>query len=148
MPPAPSLAVGSEGRIAPPINAVPRRLHRTRKRNAYTPMGAVYVGRPTLWGNPFSDRNRIGHARSVILYRSWLEGDMTPRVLLAAGFSDAEIDALRRWRERVLSRLPALAGRNLQCWCTPTSAWCHADVLLSLANARPPIPLAAPPPAR
>lgn len=132
-------AVGSEGRSAPPINTatpgpMPKRLHRTRKRNAFTPEGAVYVGRPTLWGNPFSERARIGHARSVILYRSWIAGDLSPRVLFCAGFSESEIDALRRWRRRLLQCLHRLHGRDLQCWCPLTSAWCHADTLLRLVN--------------
>lgn len=116
------------------IGVRPARLHRTRRRNRTTPEGAVYVGRPTLWANPFAGRYRIGHKRSVILYRAWLRGDCSLRVLKAAGFSKAEAATLDRLRGRVLDRLPRLAGRNLQCWCPPTSDWCHADVLLDLAN--------------
>lgn len=59
-------------RFAPPINGAsrPKRLMRRRGKGAATPEGAVYVGRPTLWGNPFAGRPRIGHARSVIFYRA------------------------------------------------------------------------------
>lgn len=117
-------------------NAFPRRLHRTRRKNRTTPPGAVYVGRPTLWANPFSDRNRIGHKRSVILYAAWLRGECSPGVLRAAGFSRAEAATLERRRRLVLQRLPRLTGRNLQCWCPTTSDWCHADVLIKLANRR------------
>ena len=116
------------------VSRLPKRLHRTRRRNNRTPKGAVYVGRPTLWSNPFADRYHISHARSVILYGAWLAGDCSPRVLRAAGFSRAEIATLDRWRETVLARLPQLSGRDLQCWCPLTSPWCHAEILLHRAN--------------
>lgn len=112
----------------------PIRLHRTRKAHACTPPGAVYVGRPTLWSNPFSGRPRIGHARSIILYRSWLAGDLSPRVLRCAGFSENEINSLGRWRQRLVVSLTQLRGRDLQCWCPLTSDWCHADTLLRAVN--------------
>ena len=115
----------------------PQRLHRTRKRNACTPRGAVYVGRPTLWGNPFQGRPRIGHARSVILYRHWLAGQLDRHVLACAGFGPHEIAALDRWRDRLLPQLRRLRGRSLQCWCPLTSRWCHADVLLHIVNWNP-----------
>lgn len=113
----------------------PRRLHRTRRKFNRTPAGAIYVGRPTIWGNPFAGRAKVGHKRSVILFAAWLRGDCSPRVLRAAGFSRAEIRALDRRRAILLDRLPRLAGKDLQCWCPPTSEWCHADVLIDLANA-------------
>lgn len=72
--------------------------------------GAVYVGRPSLFGNPF----RIGPdaARDVVIakYRAWL---MAQPVLLA----------------RVKSEL---RGKDLVCWCSPEA--CHADVLIDVAN--------------
>ncbi|WP_439539013.1 DUF4326 domain-containing protein [Sphingomonas sp.] len=123
---------------APPFKATPpARLQRTRRRNVKTPPGAVYVGRPTLWGNPFADRPRIGHARSVILYRSWVAGDLTGPILARAGFDEHEIASLFRWRRRLLARIDELRGRDLQCWCPSTSAWCHADTLLRIANGAP-----------
>lgn len=142
------LAISDRRGCAPPIKGrcaadrrpspfrQPQRLHRTRRRNNKTPPGAVYVGRPTLWANPFSGRYHISHARSVILYGAWLAGDCSPRVLRAAGFSRAEIVTLLRWRERVLAGLSRLAGKDLQCWCPQTSPWCHAEILLRLANPR------------
>jgi hypothetical protein len=122
---------------APRLSSRPRRLHRTRRKNNRTPAGAVYVGRPTIWCNPFAGRAKVGHKRSVILYGAWLRGECTPRVLTAAGFSRAEIEELDRWRRRALARLTSLAGKDLQCWCPTTSEWCHADVLIDLANAAP-----------
>jgi hypothetical protein len=123
-----------KGRFAATKSALPQRLHRTRKRNRTTPAGAVYVGRPTRWSNPFSGRQGIGHARSIILYAAWIRGDCSPRVLRAARFSDAEILTLNRWRKQLIEKLPKLRGKDLQCWCPTTSPWCHADVLLRVAN--------------
>ena len=113
---------------------MPQRLHRTRKVRNFTPRGAVYVGRPTVYGNPFAGRRRIGHARSVILHAAWIRGETDAYVLGRAGFEPAEVAALGRWRERLLPRLPLLRGRDLQCWCPLTAPWCHADTLLRIAN--------------
>lgn len=60
-------AIGSTGRC--PVDqraardadarlAHPVRLHRTRRARATTPSGAIYVGRPTIYGNPFARRLR------------------------------------------------------------------------------------------
>ena len=107
---------------------------RTRKRFNFTPQGAAYVGRPTLWSNPFERRSGICHRRSVILYRHWLAGHLSPYILACARFSEAEIAGLRRWRDRLIRSIDQLRGRNLQCWCALTAP-CHADVLLAVANA-------------
>jgi len=74
------------------------------------PSGAVYVGRPTRWGNPFpvAEHDR---AAAVALYRALVAAD--PELLAAVR---AE-----------------LTGRPLACWC-PLDVPCHADVLLDLAN--------------
>jgi hypothetical protein len=116
--------------IAPTL---PRRLQRSRRRGAATPDGARYVGRPTVFGNPFRIE-RFGHARAVALHRSWLAFRLGTLTLEKIGFHPAEIEALDRLRVRVLRRLPELAGHDLQCWCPLTSRWCHADTLLALAN--------------
>lgn len=107
---------------------------RIRRARNSTPAGAVYVGRPTIWLNPFGSRPRIGHKRSVILFSAWLAGHLSPRVLAACGFGPAERQALGRRRHALIKQLPALRGRDLQCWCPVTSDWCHADVLIRIAN--------------
>lgn len=125
-------AASAEGLcIAPPPR--PQRLQRSRKRGYRTPPGVVYVGRPTVFGNPFRT-DRFGHARSVLLYRRWIAHELSALRLEALGFHPSEIDALTRLRERLDTRLPDLAGRSLQCWCPVTSRWCHADVLIDIAN--------------
>lgn len=109
-----------------------QRVQRSRRKGAPAPDGSVYVGRPTIWGNPFQARG-YGHAKSVILHKSWLAGQIGALTLERMGFSPAEIDALSRLRERVLTNLHRLAGRNLACWCPLSSEWCHAETLLRLA---------------
>ena len=111
----------------------PIRLQRSRRKGARTPAGAIYVGRPTRWGNPFA-AGKFGHMKSVILHRHWLAGHLGALTLERLGFSPAEIDALNRLRLRVMANAPQLAGRALQCWC-PLTSDCHADTLLTLANA-------------
>lgn len=96
------------------------------------PEGAVYVGRPTKWGNPWEPieispgrwATTDGHQRNgrfgsrsealrwcVVGYQAFGPlGDVTP-------------EDVRR----------ELAGRDLVCWC-PLDQPCHADVLLEVAN--------------
>lgn len=53
----------------------PRRIARRRGRHFPLPEGAIYVGRPTMWNNPFSGR-QWGHAKSVKLHRRWLNHEI------------------------------------------------------------------------
>jgi hypothetical protein len=69
----------------------------------------VYIGRPSIWGNPF-EIGKDGSRRKVIQrYRTYILGN-------------AELLAL----------LPTLKGKVLGCWCAPQE--CHGDVLADLAN--------------
>lgn len=134
MMPQASRLVLDRGGHAPTIRERgPRRLQRPRTRGLPMPDGAVYVGRPTDFANPF-DWKRFGHARSVRLFNRWIAGRLGDLTLEMLGFCPAEIDALARLRRRVIDSLPKLAGKDLQCWCPSTSRWCHADTLLTLAN--------------
>lgn len=110
----------------------PRRIQRSRKKGSALPEGTVYVGRPTIWGNPFTDRG-MNHARSVIIHRQWLAGRLGALTLERMGFSTGEIEALARLRERILIKMHELEGKDLACWCPLTSEWCHADTYLHLA---------------
>jgi hypothetical protein len=85
------------------------------KRKHGVPAGAVYVGRPGKWGNPYSHTTGTlakykvdTREQAVELYRNHLH---------ASGLI-VDIDELR--------------GKDLVCWCAPAA--CHADVLLELAN--------------
>jgi hypothetical protein len=96
------------------------------------PAGAVYVGRATRsgwtqskWANPFQP-DKLTNTGAVLVKRDG---------------SRAEV--LRKYREWICedpgaaplrAALPELRGRDLLCWCVPR--WCHADVLLEMANRR------------
>ena len=76
------------------------------KRTDEVPADAIYVGRPSKWGNPYKI-GRDGNREQVIyLYKM---------ALIAS-----KID------------LSELRGKDLVCWCSPLP--CHADILLELAN--------------
>ena len=122
----------------------PRRIQRKRSKGWRMPEGAVYVGRMTLWGNPFSIKwvadnfdvvdDEDARATAVSFHREWLEQGITvpyPHPGESALLSDR--------RERVLNEAPRLAGKDLACWCpledaNGNSVPCHADVLLDIAN--------------
>lgn len=97
------------------------------------PEGAVYVGRPGKWGNPF-----IVYAEEVVVHddgRDWYQS------LESGGARKCAVDLYREWlpeRLRYHARIE-LAGRDLACWCPLEDAQgnrvpCHADVLLEVAN--------------
>lgn len=92
----------------------PVRIQRKRTKGfnlqAASPNGlpVVYVGRPTKWGNPFSD-DEYGRMGAVIMFAEYALNHMPQ------------------------SYLDELRGKNLACWC-PLDRACHADVLLELAN--------------
>lgn len=110
------------------------------------PKGAIYVGRPTTWGNKF----QVGHH-----YKRDADGGVPSlgiRFLFLeafAGYQDnsyttlqSAAEAVEWWRwylgtfsaPKLAEMMKPLRGRNLACWC-PLDQPCHADVLLELANA-------------
>jgi hypothetical protein len=122
----------------------PQRIQRKRTAGWRMPEGAVYVGRPSRWGNPFT----VMHAGR----QGWLVWDDRDRLGLSAtptsdGYvasfrskAEANRDVVRRYRKwldssraRSMDLVPLLGGRDLACWC-PLDQPCHADVLLELAN--------------
>jgi len=80
------------------------------KRTDKIPPDAVYVGRPSKWGNPFKVSKDCSQEEAVAQYADWLDGMI--------------------FNERL--DLDELIGKDLVCWCAPLP--CHADVLLELAN--------------
>lgn len=85
------------------------------KRDPNCPKDAVYVGRPSKWGNPFKigDYDNVTHKpmnrkKVIEKYRFYIMCNADP----------LEIAKLR--------------GKDLVCWCAPEP--CHADILLELAN--------------
>ncbi len=92
---------------------MPERIQRSRAKGWRMPEGAVYVGRPTRWGNMFS---------------TGLHGSITVGTAQQAVDSYRAVVLAEKWD------LSPLRGKPLACWC-PLHKPCHADVLLELANA-------------
>lgn len=89
------------------------------------PPGAVYVGRPGRWGNPWKAGTAWPNGcdtaeEAVSRFRAWIEAALAGP---AGAITRAALDE-------------ELRGRDLACWC-PLDRPCHADVLLELANADP-----------
>ena len=92
------------------------------KRDKNIPEGAVYVGRPTRWGNQW----RIGDTAvgpDGLRYRM-TRGDVVDRY--------RQFIANPHHPERQVAVKAHLKGKDLVCWCAPLA--CHADVLLEIAN--------------
>jgi len=98
----------------------PKRIQRKRSKGWRMPEGAVYVGRPTKWGNPYfiahyADLSHDGRTEAVRRYRAW--------VFACNHRSTLDIPRIKA----------ELHGKDLACWC-PLDQPCHADVLLEIAN--------------
>jgi hypothetical protein len=91
----------------------PVRVTRQRVRGWMKPAQAVYVGRGTMWGNPWKvEKPGAEEARRVVrLYHEYLLA--RPLIIQQAK--------------------QQLAGKDLMCWCAQGMP-CHADVLLRIAN--------------
>ena len=72
---------------------MPDRIQRKRTKAWKMPTNAIYVGRPTRWGNPYADQD---NAELVRLFR---ENCLTP--------------------EFICSVKSELKGKDLACWCPP-----------------------------
>lgn len=113
--------------------AIPTRVQRSRAHGWKKPSGCIYVGRPTVFGNPFPVAV-FGAERAVELFARWADGKMSPEEMRAhekaLGPPYVSLKAARAW---LIARLPDLRGQDLCCWC-PLSSPCHVDALLELAN--------------
>ncbi|MEY8802125.1 DUF4326 domain-containing protein [Leisingera sp. XS_AS12] len=75
--------------------------------------GAVYIGRPGPWGNPFSIGKHGTREEVIAKYIAWLHDHP---------------DFVARVRKD-------LRGKDLICWCAPLA--CHGHILRDLALGRP-----------
>lgn len=84
------------------------------------PPDAIYVGRPSKWGNPWSHLNGTKAQFK------------TDTVFQAIGQYELYIKS----HPHLMSALWELKGKDLVCWCSsPTKPRpCHAHVLVRLAN--------------
>lgn len=74
------------------------------------PIGAIYIGRRSKWGNRFIIGVHGDRPTVIALYEAWL-----------------------REQHALLRALDELRGADLLCFCKPKA--CHGDLLLFLANA-------------
>jgi hypothetical protein len=120
------------------------------------PSGAVYVGRPTRWGNPIRITPERGDRPwQPVMYR--VHGSPMDR---NGGPAYVGLDTARHFAAKFfewdllngrygdtypsLDEIRAeLAGRDLACWCPPRRVYpsgnlgdfcCHADVLLEICQ--------------
>lgn len=98
-----------------------KRIQRKRTKGWRMPDNAVYVGRPSKWGNPFETADK---------FRQLLEA-----ILGISGQSQFHEVDLRQFAHvgHIATDIHELRGKDLACWC-PDDCYCHADVLLELAN--------------
>lgn len=104
------------------MSHTPQRIQRRRTRGWRMPDGAVYVGRPTKWGNPFRVVESTPRAEAVERYRALLRAD-----------GRLSVDGWEYFYPSISQARAELADRDLVCWC-PLDQPCHADVLLEVAN--------------
>jgi hypothetical protein len=102
------------------------RIQRKRTKGWRMPEGAVYVGRPTRWGNPWkvgdiAASGPVDAEQAVRLYAWWLDVSTTD------GFGRAEPEAVAYFLDRLRD------ATALACWC-PLDQPCHADVLIELLS--------------
>jgi hypothetical protein len=122
-------------------NSKPQRIQRRRTAGWRMPEGAVYVGRPTKWGNPF----KVGEIvpDDLMPYVSLLMKLLNNRPDVMHGLTKIRllvpqdiVTLYELWlveQPHLMLSTDELAGRDLACWCPPGSP-CHADALLDLAN--------------
>jgi hypothetical protein len=110
---------------------MPRRIQRKRTKGWRMPENAVYVGWPTVWGNPW----KTGSSGWVVKPGGFIDRNPHPPLT-----REQAVESFRNSAEHYYQDQAALAclqvelkGKDLTCWC-PLDEPCHADVLLEIAN--------------
>ena len=67
----------------------------------------VYIGRPSIFGNPFSEK-KYGRQTCIAMYKDYFE----QRIAEEPAFREAVLE---------------LRGKRLGCWCKPLA--CHGDII-------------------
>lgn len=119
---------------------MPKRIQRKRLKGWRMPEGAIYVGRPTMFGNPFTPENcrSAGYTGTDAQIRQLCFDAF--RIWIGPNWKDVwNSEISYHTRRRMLKYLPELKGKDLACWCplqdnNGNAVDCHADVLLKLAN--------------
>lgn len=100
------------------------------KKGKRLPEKTVYVGRPSMYGNPFKVRKTCGsdscknHAQqwAVDKFKLWLDGK----------FDEVRPDLVEQ-KQKVLTHIKYLRGKDLACWCEEGTP-CHGDILIKMAS--------------
>lgn len=104
--------------------AKPKRIQRRRTKGWRIPPNSKYIGRGTLWGNPYrvkgplvhpNERRAYSNLDAVAMYRWALRTGRLP-------YNEADIRANFKGVEYIV------------CWCKPNEA-CHGDVILKILEA-------------
>lgn len=103
------------------------------------PEDAVYVGRPTVFGNPFrpvrqSDGTWLAVDDNGVDYPGYGPFRTRDGVLRDCVRLFFELEIEYGFLADRGGDVSTLSGRDLACWC-PLDQPCHADVLLDIANA-------------
>jgi hypothetical protein len=114
----------------------PKRIQRKRTKGWRMPANTVYVGRGSLWGNPFA----IGWSVLIespdgVVDRNGARiiGMMAKVENSAQAVAWFRANCEHHWQATQSRAQRELRGKNLACWC-PLDKPCHADVLLEIAN--------------
>lgn len=115
---------------------MPERIQLRRTKGWRLLSGAVFVARPSKWGNPF----RIVPNEDIIGYHLSDDGEISG---FFPDLATARAAAVEEFRDLMALKLQypgtnypdprELRGLDLACWC-PLDEPCHADVLLEIAN--------------
>ena len=73
------------------------------------PTSAIYIGRPSKYGNPFSISKDHSRNEVIKMYEDYI-------------LSHPDLDEIKT----------ELKGKDLVCFCSPKK--CHGDILIRLAN--------------
>lgn len=136
---------------------IPQRVQRQRTRGWRMPEGAVYVGRPTVFGNPFQAYKcdccgywdvRDDNAVTYLVNHEYVRRpEVRANPATWTTKREASREAVRLYEDELTywfggrmkhdqpfrEAVESLRGKTLSCWCPPDMP-CHADVLLHLAN--------------
>lgn len=95
----------------------------------------MFVGRGSDWGNPYV----VGELVVIETPSIFVPRAERVRAKYCYGPVITPEIAVLLFRVWVADRLEGqireeLAGKDLACWCRLDALWCHADVLIELAN--------------
>lgn len=85
--------------------------HQTTVVNKYAAPYDVYIGRGSIWGNPFVIGEHGSRDEVIAAYHEYLQQ-----------------------HDELLAKIPELRGKVLGCYCKPKR--CHGDILALYADGR------------